>query len=227
MLVISRDARWLGRLQALAERGSWPFEARAALPGLAGSERALAVLDRGLAGALPAKAIAALRALYPGAAVALALDDGDMSPDAMTLALGCGADEVLGKSWPNEKLSKRLADLRDRSLSLQSRVSADGTLKAERRAHRALVRARGRWSEVILDAGSFAMLWLLMERDGQPVSRAHLSGALSAAVGRELEAGTLMRRMAGLKKALSSWRGRIVSVRGGLYRLVPAPVRKV
>ncbi len=229
MLVLSRDENWLSRLERLASRGGWPFESRASMPlsGRAPSpERALAVLDRGLAGAVPAKAVAALRALYPAAAVALAFDTSEMDQDAVTAAVSCGADEVLGKSWSDEKLALRLAALRDRSLAAQSRLSADGALKAERRAHRAYIKTRGRWKELALDAGGFALLWRLLEREGEPVSRAQLGAALASAAGREREFGTVSRRVAALRHELAAWPGAIESARGGLYRLVSAPRRK-
>lgn len=225
MLVLSRDAGWLSRLGCLALRGGWLFEARAAASPLERtlpSEHALVMLDRGLAGAAPAKAVSALRALYPGAAIVLVFDAREMNHDAVAAAVSCGVDEVLGKSWPDEKILPRLAALRDRSLAAQTRVSADGALKAERRAHRALVKSRGRWKELSLDAGGFALLWRLLEREGEPVSREELSAALASAAGREREVGTVARRLAALKKALAPWTGAIESARGGLYRLAPS-----
>lgn len=228
MLVISRDGSWLARLELLAGRGGWPFEARAAMPAPGRTpppERALAVLDRGLAGAAPRTAVAALRALYPGAAIALAFDAGEMDHDGVSAAVTCGADEVLGKFWPNEKIALRLAALRDRSLAGQARFSADGALKAERRAHRAFLKSRGRWKELPLDAGAFALLWRLLEREGTPVTRAELGATLAAAAGRELDTGTVTRRLAALKKSLSPWPGALESARGGLYRLVSAARR--
>lgn len=226
MLVLSRDAAWLSRLKLMAERGGWPFEARAAVPTprrIPPAERALAIIDRGLAGAVPMKAIEALRALYPSAAIVLAFDASEMDHDGITAAVSCGADEVFGKSWPDEKILPRLAALRDRLLAAQTRLSADGGLKVERRAHRAFIKFRGRWKELMLDAGGFALLWRLLEREGAAISRADLSVVLSAAVGRELEVGTVMRRLAVLKKALAPWAGTIESARGGLYRIVSAP----
>ncbi|MDD5301886.1 MAG: hypothetical protein PHS14_02170 [Elusimicrobia bacterium] len=228
MLVLSRDGVWLSRLETIAARGGWPFEARAALPVPGRTpppERALAVLDRALAGAVPQRAVSALRSLYPGATIALAFDASEMHHDSVTAAVSCGADEVLGKSWTDEKLSSKLAALRDRSLAAQARQSADGALKAERRAHRALIKTKGRWKELALDAGGFALLWRLLEREGEAVSRAELGAALAAAAGREFEAGTVVRRLAGLKKALAPWPGAIEIARGGQYRLASAPRR--
>ncbi|MBI2385499.1 MAG: response regulator transcription factor [Elusimicrobia bacterium] len=228
MLVLSRDGAWLSRLELLAERGGWPFEARAALPAPSRTpppERALAVLDRGLAGPAPAKAVSVLRSLYPGVAIVLAFDASEMDHDAVTAAVSCGADEVVGKAWTDDNLSSRLAVLRDRSLFSQTRLSADGALRAERRAHRVHVKARGRWKELVLDAGGFALLWRLLEREGVAVSRAELGESLAAAAGRELEAGTVARRLGALKKALAAWSGDIEIARGGLYRIVSAPRR--
>lgn len=220
--MLSRDGDWLARLEALAGRGGWPFEARAALPSPGRTpppERALAVLDRALAGAFPGKAVSVLRALYPGVAIILSLDASELDHDSVTAAVSCGADEVIGKAWTDDRLSSRLGILRDRSLFSQTRVSADGALKAERRAHRALIKTRGRWTEVPLDAGGFALLWRLLEREGERVSRAELGESLASATGRERESGTVARRLAALKKALAPWSGGIENARGGLYRL--------
>jgi DNA-binding response OmpR family regulator len=226
MLVLSRDGAWLSRLEAIARRGGWPFVACAVLP-VSGRahppERVIAVLDRALAGAVPKKAVEAFRVLYPGVAIVLAFDASEMHHDAVADAVSCGADEVLAKSWSDEKLSPKLAVLRDRSLAAQFRLSTDGALRAELRAHRALIRSRGRWKEIALDGGSFALLWLLLEREGDAVSRAELSAALAAATGRELETGTITRRLAALRKAISSWPGDIETARGGLYRIASAP----
>lgn len=229
MLVLSRDGAWLARLEVLAARGGWPFEARAAVPApgrAAGTECALAVLDRALAGAALGKAVSALRALYPAAAVVLAFDEGEMGHEAVLAAVSCGSDDVLGKAWADGKLGARLAALRDRALAAQARVSADGALRAERRAHRALVKARGRWKELALDAGAFALLWRLLEREGEAVTRDELGSALAEAAGREREAGTVARRVAALRKALAPWAGRIESARGGLYLLASASRRR-
>lgn len=186
-------------------------------------ERALAVLDRSLAGASAGKAVAALRAMYPSAAIALACDEGDL--DAVASSVDCGADEVLGKNWPEEKLAARLANLRDRALFTQVRVSADGALKAERRAHRVLVRARGKWREIALDGSGFAVLWRLLAREGEAVTRDQLGAAIAEASGREREPGTVSRRVAALQKALGAWSGRVESARGGFYRLVSSKRR--
>lgn len=228
MLVVSRDGEWLARLELIARRGGWPFEARATLSAAgraAPHERALAVLDRALAGAAPGKAVSALRALYPAAAIIVVCDSDQMGHDAVLATVSSGCDDVIAKGWSDAKLAPRLAELRDRSLAAQARFSADGALKAERRAHRAHVKSRGRWRELALDAGGFALLWRLLEREGEPVSRDELAAVLAVAAGRELDAGTVTRRLAALKKILTAWPGAIESARGGLYRLVSANAR--
>jgi len=228
MLVLSRDPVWLTRLESLSYRGGWPFEARTALPSLGATppaERALVVLDRALAGAVPKVAVAALRVLYPGASIVLAFNASEIDHEGAAAAVACGADEILAKSWPDVKVSPKLALLRDRALATQARLSADGSLKAERRAHRVQILTGGRWKELSLDAGGFALLWRLLEREGMEVSRADLGAVLSVAAGRELEVGTVTRRLAALKKALKAWKGRIESSRGGLYRLVSSTRR--
>lgn len=222
MLVLSRDGGWRARLEKLAGRDGWPFEAREALPrpGMTPPpERALVILDRALAGAAPKDAVAALRAIYAGTAVVLAFNAGELDHDGANAAVTCGADEILAKSWSDEKIIPALASLRDRALSAQLRLSADGGLKAERRAHRVLVKSGGRWKDLSLDAGGFALLWRLLDREGEAVSREDLAAALACAAGRELEMGTVVRRLASLKKALRPWKGTLESARGGLYRL--------
>lgn len=215
MIVISRDGAWLARLELIAERGGWPFEARAALPAASRTpppERALVVLDRALAGAAPAKAVSALRAIYPTAAVALSCDQGELKDAAALVA--CGADEILDKAWSSEKLAAKCAPHRDRALASQKRVSADGSLRAERRAHRAMIKVRGKWKESDLDAAGFALLWRLLEREGHPVGRDELGEAIASATGRQRDPGTVARRMTALKKSLAAWRGTISAKRG-------------
>lgn len=226
MLVLSRDGPWVTRLELMAARGGWPFEARAALPAAGRTpppERALAVLDRALAGAVPGKAVSLLRALYPGVAIVLSFGSSELDCDGVSAAVSCGADEVVAKAWPDARLSAKLSALRDRILYSQIRISADGGLKAERRAHRVHVKSRGRWKELALDAGSFALLWRLLEREGEAVSRVALGDALASATGRERETATVSRRLAALRKALEPWAGDIETDRGGLYRLASAP----
>lgn len=217
---MSRDASWLSRLERLALRGGWPFESQASLPaGKTVSEKQnLIVLDRAVAGSALGRAIESLRRLYPPASIALAFDEGDM--ESAAAAVTCGADDILGKVWPDAKLASRLAALCDRALADAVRVSADGALKAEQRSHRAFVKTRGKWKELALDAAGFALLWVLLQREGEPVSREELGEALAAAAGREREPGTTSRRVAALKKALGPWKGDIASERGGFYRLI-------
>jgi DNA-binding response OmpR family regulator len=224
MIVISRDAGWLARLEAVARRGSWPFHSRAALPAAGRvhhEEHSLAVVDRAAAGASLGKAVAAARAAYPAASVVLAFDAVEMSHDGLASAVSCGADEVLGKAWPDSKITSRLSALRDRSLAAQARLSSDGGLKAERRSHRAFVLTRGKWKELPLDAGAFALLWVLLGREGQAVTREALGEALAGISGREREAGTVARRLTALRASLTSWKGSLETVRGGGYRLSP------
>lgn len=229
MLVLSRDGAWLARLEAVAARGGWAFEVRASLPSPGRTpppERALAVIDCSITGPAPARAIAALRALYPWASIVLVCDDHEMDPSSMTLIVQCGADEVVGKKWTDERLASRFASLRDRALAAQARVTADGGLMADRRSCRAMLRSKSGWKELKLDAGGFALLWRLLEREGEPVTRAALSAALAEATGKERETATLARRIAALKKALEKWPGSLESARGGLYRLASATKRE-
>lgn len=210
-------------MESIAERGGWPFEARAALPSAGRTpppERALAVLDLPLAGATPAKSVAALRAIYPTTVIVLSCDASELKHASSLVA--SGADEILDKSWTSEKLSSRLVPLHDRALKSQTRVSADGNLRAERRAHRAMIKARGKWKECRLDASGFALLWRLLEREGEAVTREQLGDAITAAAGRERDPGTVSRRMTALKKSLSAWKGTIAAKRGA-YVLASAP----
>lgn len=222
MIAISRDEGWVTRLQRLARGNGWPFESHAVLPATDRSHRqehTLVVLDRAAAGSAMGKAVGVVRQRYTHASVVLALDEGEMSHDALAAAVASGADEVLGKSWPEAKIVSRLSVLRDLSLAGQTRTSADGALKAERRSHRAFVRTRGKWKELPLDAGAFALLWVLLRHEGEAVTREDLSDALAQASGREREAGTVARRLAALRGALSPWKGELETVRGGGYRL--------
>ncbi|PIR15859.1 MAG: hypothetical protein COV48_12035 [Elusimicrobia bacterium CG11_big_fil_rev_8_21_14_0_20_64_6] len=229
MIVLSRDGEWLRRLERLALRGGWPFEARGVVPltGLAAPpEMALAVLDRSLAGAVPRNTVLTLRSLYPGTAIILSFAASEMNQDAVADAVSCGVDELLAKSWSDVKISRMLASLRDRALASQTQISADGALKAERRAHRAHIKSRGRWRELPLDAGGFALLWRLLEREGEALSRAELGTVLAGVLGRELEPASVSRRLAVLKKMLSSWGGRLESGRGGQYLLSSSSPKK-
>ncbi len=223
MIVISRDTAWLARLQHVAKRGGWPYEALSVLPAAGRAhhhEHALAVLDRVAAGKAMGAAVSAVRASYPDASIVLAFDESDMNHEALATAVTSGADEVLGKSWPEAKIASRLAVLRDHALAAQTRLSVDGALKAEKRSHRAFARTRGKWKELHLDAGAFALLWVLLRREGEPVTREELSDALARAAGRERESGTVSRRLTALRDALKPWKGELETVRGGGYRLV-------
>jgi len=221
MLVLSRDASWIEQLERLAARGGWTVEALAELPahGPRPVERALVLIDRALAGAVPARAVAALRESYPSAAVVLACVDEELSPAAVAAALTSGADETVVKTWPDARLAERLSAVRDAALSAGLRVSADGTLKVDRRSRRAFVLARGRWAVLPLTAQDLELLWRLLAREEEIVSRAELLQALKEAFGREVEAETVSRRILALRRALTPWSGTLEAVRGGRYRL--------
>ena len=103
------------------------------------------------------------------------------------------------------------------------RVSFDGSLKAEQRSQRAYVLSRKRWKDLGLHPAEFSLLWRLLEREGQAVSREELLEALKSSLGRDFEAETVARRALSLRKALRTWKGgRVESVRGGFYQLVSA-----
>lgn len=224
MIVITRDANWERLMQALSLRGGWAFESRQELSSLgeASRDRVLVIVDGASFGGAQAHGVVGLRALYASAAIVLALTAEEMSPGSMNEALASGADEVLGKDWPEAKIFARLTAVCDRALASEVRTSADGGLKAERRSHRAYVLARGRWKDLGLSPAEFALLWRLLAREGQAVSREELLAALKSALNRDFEAETVARRALSLRKALSSWKGELESVRGGFYRLVSA-----
>ncbi len=224
VLVISRDAAWVTRLGKVAERGGWPIEARGELParGAGAFERVLVVLDRSLAGAVPARTVAALRELCPGASVALACAEREAGPNVVSEALTSGADETVLKSWSDDRLTARLSTLRDRALATDARVSADGGLSLDRRARRAYARSRAGWLALDVTAPGFELLWRLLEHEGRPVSRAELADALDAAFGREAGPETVSRRILALRRALAPWPGTVESARDGRYRLVSA-----
>jgi DNA-binding response OmpR family regulator len=221
VLLLSRDAAWIDRLRGLAQRGGWPLEARDEMPTrrTAPAERSLIVLDRALAGAVPARAVAALRAEYALAAVVLACTEDELGPVSMAASLSSGADDMLSKSWPDARLLERLSVLRDGALAAESRVSADGGLKVDRRSRRAFARRRGRWEPLGLAAQDLELLWMLLGREGGEVERGELVHALGAAFGRDIEAETVARRVLALRRSLKPWGGTIESVRGGRYRL--------
>jgi DNA-binding response OmpR family regulator len=227
MLVLSRDAAWIDRLRRLAERGGWTMEAREKLStrGEPASGRALVVIDRALAGAVPARAIAVLRGAFATSAIVLACAEAELGAAAVAAALSSGADDTVLKSWPDARLAARLSSLRDGALAAEVRASADGALRIDRRSRRAFVRGRGRWSALALAAADLELLWRLLVGDGEEVSRADLLHALKTAFGRDVEVETVSRRILALRRALKPWKGRIESVRGGRYRLV-APRRR-
>lgn len=224
MLVVSRDAAWTARLRELAARGGWPVEVRHELPSalkLPPPERALIVLDRAMAPSPCAKVIESVRGVYPWASVVLACADAELAPEPMSECLASGADEVLGKPWPDAKLLEKLAVLRDRALAAEERVSADGGLRLERRSRRVYARAGKSWRDLHLAPPDFELLWALLEREGEPVSRAVLA-LVAAGTGRSVELEAAARRVQSLRSRLRPWKGRLLTVRGGGYRLVSA-----
>lgn len=227
MLVLSRDAAWTARLRELAARGGWPVEVRHDLPmsaKLPPAERALIVLDRSLAPGACAKTVEGVRGLYPWASVALACADAELAPEPMAECLASGADDVLGKPWPDAKLLEKLAVLRDRALAAEERVSADGGLRLERRSRRVYARAGKTWRDLLLSAPDFELLWSLLAREGEAVGRVDLAKVLGEAAGRPVELEAAARRMQALRTRLRPWKGRVLTVRGGGYRLVSAPL---
>lgn len=217
MLVVTRDADWELRLKALCVRGRWDFVSCRTIPAADQTrETVLVVVDNS-----HARSVGALRAHHSSASVVLALASSEMTADTLREALASGADEVLGKDWSDEKLRAKIAAYFDRALAADVRVSGDGTLKAELRSHRAYVSVRDKWKDLKLHPAEFALLWRLLAREGQAVSREELLGTLKSALNRDFEAETVARRALTLRKALRSWKGgKIESVRGGFYRLV-------
>jgi DNA-binding response OmpR family regulator len=227
MLVVSRDAAWTGRLRELAARGGWPVEVRHELPTalkLPPAERALVVLDRALAPGACGRIVEGVRGLYPWASIVLACAEEELAPASMAECLGSGADDVLGKPWPDPQLLSKLAVLRDRALAADERVSADGGLRLERRSRRVYARAGKAWRDLGLSVPDFELLWALLEREGEPVGRAALAQVMTQAAGRAVETEAAARRMQALRARLRPWKGRLLTVRGGGYRLV-SPAR--
>lgn len=230
MLVVSRDAAWTERLRELAVRGSWPVVACREVPSagrLPPPERALVLLDRALAGPSCAKTVAALRGFYPWASVVLVCADGELEPAPLAESLASGADDVLGKSWPDARILERLAVLRERALAAEERVTADGGLRLERRSRRVYVRAGKAWRDLRLSAGDFELLWIFLYREGEPVPRATLAKVLGDAAGRPVELEAASRRVQVLRLRLRPWKGRLLTVRGGGYRLVSTAVQSL
>lgn len=205
-------------MQALSAQGGWAFESCQDLSAAErpSRDRVLVIVD----GALLGQGVAGLRGRYASAAIVLALSSAEMASEAMKEVLASGVDEVLGKDWPESKIFSRLSIVCDWTLAAEVRTSSDGGLKAEKRSHRGYVLARGRWKDLGLHPAEFSLLWRLLAREGQPVSREELLAALKSALNRDFEAETVARRALSLKKALASWKGELESVRGGFYRLV-------
>ena len=229
MIAVSRDAAWIARLRAAAARGGWEFaavEAGSVLADPGASARALLVVDRAsVRGALD-RAVAGLRARFPAARIALCFSEAELGAEGVAAGLASGADEVIAKSWPDERLFARLSSLRDAVLASAVRVSGDGRLKAEKRSRRVLHLRRGRWTALDVAAAEFALLWELLAVEGEAVSRERLLAALREAAGRDVEAETVSRRALSLRRALASWKGRIETVRGGHYRLISSARRR-
>ncbi len=222
MIAVTRDAAWAMRLDALASRGGWPFAAVDALPAARGRgalERAVVVLDRACAGPSLSRAVAGLRALFPSARIVLSCTDAELGAAGAGAGIASGADEVIAKSWSDEKVSAKLSSLRDAALAAEVRVSADGALKVELRSHRAYARVRGRWAEIPLASAEFALLFALLAAEGAPLTRERLLSEMRRADGREVEPETVSRRILSLRRALEPWKGTIETVRGGGYRL--------
>jgi len=218
LLVVTRDTDWERKLKALSVHGGWAFESCQTLSSLgkATRERVLVIVD-----SAEAREVAGLRALHATASVVLALAPSEMSPESLKEALASGVDEVLGKDWAEAKLFAKLSVFFDRALAADVRMSGDGTLKAEKRSHRAYVSVRNKWKDLKLHPAEFSLLWRLLEREGRSVSREELLRELKSALNRDFEAETVARRALTLRKALRSWKGgKIESVRGGFYRLV-------
>ena len=216
MLVVTHDEAWARRLKAFCVRGRWDFSSCRTIPAADKTREAvLVVVDNS-----HMRSVGALRAHHAAASVVLALASSEMTAEGLREALASGADEVLGKDWSDEKLSAKISVFFDRALTADVRVSGDGSLKAEKRSHRAYVSVRDKWKDLKLHPAEFTLLWRLLAREGQAVSREELLRALKSALNRDFEAETVARRALALRKALRSWKGgKIESVRGGFYRL--------
>ena len=228
MIAVSQDAAWLARLQAAAARGGWEF----AIVGAdsprdsKAAARSVLVVDRAVVRGALRREVAGLRERYPQARIALAFSEAELGADGVAAGLASGADEVIAKSWPDERLFSRLAALRDEVLASAVRMSGDLELKAEKRSRRVFHLKRGRWHELDVASAEFALLWALLCAEGEPVTRERLLAALREAAGREIEAETLSRRALSLRRALAPWKGKVETVRGGSYRLVSSEARR-
>jgi DNA-binding response OmpR family regulator len=228
MISVTRDAAWAARLGALAARGGWPFFAFVEAPRLrpaADEDCTVAVLDRAAAGSVPGRAVARLRALLPQGRVALACSDAELGADGAAAGVASGADEVVGKSWTDERLLSRLGALRDAALAAAVRVSSDGTLKASLRSRRVHLLRRERWVERPIQAAEFALLWALLGSEGRPLTRERLLAVLREVAGRDVESGNVSRRALSLRRRLAGWKGTLETLRGGFYRLAPPEER--
>ena len=227
MIAISHDAEWIKRLRAAAARGGWDFAAAEAVPADSGAPpRSVLVVDRAAVRGALGRAISDLRARFPSARIALCFSEDELGADGVAASLESGADEVITKSWTDDRLFARLSGLRDAVLAAEVRISADSELKAEKRSRRVFHFHRGRWRPLAVAAAEFALLWELLSAEGEMVSRERLLDALREGAGREVEAETVSRRALSLRRALSPWKGRIETVRGGFYRLVSSARRR-
>jgi DNA-binding response OmpR family regulator len=222
MIVITRDKPWAKRLSELAGLGGWPLSVIPVVPkdtrGLS-REAALIVLDRSAAGASIAKTVSALRLLYPNTRMALAFSESELGIDGVAAGVVSGADDVLIKTWSNEKLLMRFSSLHDSALSAGIRLSEDGNLKIDKRSRRVYVRDRGRWKERAILAVEFSLLYALLSCEGQMLSREHLVTTLGLTERKDLQVETVARRIRSLRTALAEWSGEIKTLRGGFYRL--------
>jgi DNA-binding response OmpR family regulator len=226
LIAISTDEKWLARLSAAAVQGCWAFEAAESGADLPDQARALVVLDRGSVRGAEARAVAGLRARFPSSRIALACSEAELGADGIAAGLASGADEVINKSWTDERLFARLASLRAAAEEKQALVSADGLLKADHRSRRVHLRARRSWKELPIAPPDFAFLWTLLRVEGRAVSREALLDAVREAIGRDVEAETVSRRALSLRRALAPWKGKIETVRGGAYRLLSSARRR-
>ena len=229
MIAVSRDAAWIARMRVAAARGGWEFAATgedSLLDNPDMSAAALLVVDRAAVRGALGRAVAGLRARFPAACIALCFSDSELGTDGVGAGLVSGADDVILKSWADERLFARLSSLRDAVLVSAVRISADGELKAEKRSRRVFHLMRGRWQALELASAEFALLWELLSAEGEAVSRERLLRALREAAGREVEAETVSRRALSLRRALAPWKGKIETVRGGFYRLVSSSRRR-
>lgn len=226
MIAVSQDEKWLARLSAAAARGGWYFDAASSSAGIGKQSRALLVFDRAAARGTLAREVAALRARFPGARIALACSDAELGADGIGAGLASGADEVIAKSWSDERLFARLSSLRAAAEGEQALLSADGLLKADYRSRRVHFLQRRSWKELPVAAPDFAFLWTLLRVEGHAVPRETLLDAVRETVGREVEAETVSRRALSLRRALAPWKGKIETVRGGSYRLVSSARRR-